>query len=699
MLSAHRFIAPLALVFLMVFGIMASNALAQEGVGSNLEPVVVTATRNPKKISSVSAAVSVVTREDLEKTPGSVLDALREATGLIVFDERGAYGSSTNNKTILRGMGGGEGQSRVLVLIDGLPATPPGTGIFEWSAINKSNVERIEVVRGPSSALYGAEAMGGVINIITKSPEESGFDTRIKTRFGNRRTQDANVFHTGGDRNFGYTVALGRNYTKGFNALHYFSRTAAQGPPALSSQAPETVINYTVDVKFKYNFDDTANIALFSNFTTYDRTGRYQAPRYNPDMWVIYKYDKRSFGMVFNKDFGVIDSSLGLRYDHASSNYYMVFSSTYQTPSYQAPLETDMLHIDLNNVAQLGDSNVLTFGLAHMSSESRRTYRYRPPSARFRDRGGNQKNYGLFAQDEISLLDGRLTLIPGVRYDIWRTRGYEHDSQLNLSRSDGWITESHFSPKLGVVINPWGNKVILRANYGDAFRVGSIEDRFGSYEDRTNSSNTALYTTSNNLKPEVSRTFDFGVEVNVTERLDFNLTGYLTQAKDYIANILIDNAGYNYHRVYLTTNLDKVQIRGLEGGVNYRPFDFLTFFANGELTQAKIQGGPDDGHHINNTPESKVTLGASFSHPDWFSARLAGNYIGRTWMDQTENARTTEGDFWLMEARLSKRFDFQNWWIEPFFEATNLTDKKERRLQYQSRIPLNNFYAGLEIGF
>ena len=135
-----------------------------------MNPVVVTATRTKHSLGDVSAAVSVVTRKELDRIPAqNVLDVLRTMSGVTVDSDRSVFGSSTYNKVIIRGMGGNT-QGRVLVLVDGMPAMPAGTNIFEWNSINLDAVERIEVVRGPSSALYGSSAMGGVINIITWTP-------------------------------------------------------------------------------------------------------------------------------------------------------------------------------------------------------------------------------------------------------------------------------------------------------------------------------------------------------------------------------------------------------------------------------------------------------------------------------------------------------------------------------------------------
>ena len=221
-----------------------------------------------------------------------------------MLDDRGPYGSSTSNKIVIRGMGG-DGQSRVMVLVDGVPALAPGPGIFEWSTLDKNSVERIEVVKGPSSALYGSSAMGGVINIITRAPIEDGFATRLRTRFGTYDTLDTSVHHTGSFGRFGYSLALSRGYTKGFNAVPRYSPSSR---PTFTNTAPEKVLTYSADLKLRYRFDETADLTLTANWADYDRTGRYRGGKFVTDDYVLYSLSKRSLGLHLNKDFGSLAS-------------------------------------------------------------------------------------------------------------------------------------------------------------------------------------------------------------------------------------------------------------------------------------------------------------------------------------------------------------------------------------------------------
>ena len=174
------------------------GALAEETVSATMKPVVVTATKTEHSLGETTADVSVVTREQIEKMPANnVLDVMRTMPGVTVDSARSFYGTSTQNKVIIRGMGGDDVNGRVLVLMDGLPVMTAGNNIFNWDTISLDTVERIEVVRGPASALYGSSAMGGVINIITRKPTEEGFKTTVGTKFGRYNTWQNKLYHTG----------------------------------------------------------------------------------------------------------------------------------------------------------------------------------------------------------------------------------------------------------------------------------------------------------------------------------------------------------------------------------------------------------------------------------------------------------------------------------------------------------------------
>ncbi|MBN8985961.1 MAG: TonB-dependent receptor, partial [Rhizobiales bacterium] len=134
------------------------------GTAACLALIVVTAGRAPESIGSTGSAISVISGETLTTSnPASLTDALRSVPGLMVTQAGGPAGTTG---VMLRGANTGQ----TLVLIDGIRVNDPSgaAGDFNFALVAPGTVDRVEVLRGPQSALYGSDAMGGVINIITK---------------------------------------------------------------------------------------------------------------------------------------------------------------------------------------------------------------------------------------------------------------------------------------------------------------------------------------------------------------------------------------------------------------------------------------------------------------------------------------------------------------------------------------------------
>jgi len=166
-LSVYPFITTLlsGTLRLVLYGFLILPVLprvvsAQEGI--LMEPIVVTATRLEEPATAVPASVTVITDEEMErKRTVTVEDAIRDAPGVYVR-RAGTIGSSTSVR--IRGAD----PTQTLVMIDGVKINNSWSGFFDWANLMVDNIERVEVVRNPQSALYGSEAMGGVINILTK---------------------------------------------------------------------------------------------------------------------------------------------------------------------------------------------------------------------------------------------------------------------------------------------------------------------------------------------------------------------------------------------------------------------------------------------------------------------------------------------------------------------------------------------------
>ena len=174
----------------------ASN-LEPPDYGLDLERIVVTASKIEQLYKHSTQNISIITSEDLESTP---VDEITEVLDLLPSVDILEYGSSGSTRSVHTR---GASSTQVLTLIDGRPVNTPRDGATDFNQIPLSNIERIEVLRGPASSIYGADAIGGVINIITKTPKER-MQTELFNKFGSFSTKQAYLTHGYKIKDFDY---------------------------------------------------------------------------------------------------------------------------------------------------------------------------------------------------------------------------------------------------------------------------------------------------------------------------------------------------------------------------------------------------------------------------------------------------------------------------------------------------------------
>ncbi|TAM05128.1 MAG: TonB-dependent vitamin B12 receptor, partial [Rhodanobacter sp.] len=186
---------------------------ADQNDATALNPVVVTATRTPVTIEDSLSSVTVITRADIERLqPLSVSDLLVGLPGVSVA-QAGGLGQPTS--LFLRGTN----SSHTLVLIDGVRIGSVTTGMAAFEQLPVEQIERIEIVRGPRSSLYGADAIGGVIQIFTRhGSRDGGLKPSFSLTAGSDNLLRGQVGLSGGSENGWYNLSVGKQYTRGINA-------------------------------------------------------------------------------------------------------------------------------------------------------------------------------------------------------------------------------------------------------------------------------------------------------------------------------------------------------------------------------------------------------------------------------------------------------------------------------------------------
>jgi len=194
------------------FTFLPASALIGQEKEILLEPVVVTATRDAQEIRKVPANVTVITQDEIKQTNAqTVVDLFRDEVGVVVRD---FYGTGKNASVDIRGFGE-TAPLNTLVLVDGRRVNEIDLSGVDWSQISLDQVERIEIVRGSGSVLYGDNAAGGVINIITKKPEKP-FSAQAEGVLGSYDFYRAGASAGGKWGSFSAIVNAGYRHTDGY---------------------------------------------------------------------------------------------------------------------------------------------------------------------------------------------------------------------------------------------------------------------------------------------------------------------------------------------------------------------------------------------------------------------------------------------------------------------------------------------------
>ncbi len=238
-------------LLILFFGQLFSQDILRDTTKTtNLNEVILTATRTARQLSSLPLPVTLVPKKKIIQSGTIRLnEILNEQTGIItIADESGFEGVQIQ----------GIASDYILILIDGVPLVGRSAGNFDLSRLTVGNIKQIEVVKGPSSSLYGSEALGGVINIITEKPKSEKLEGAISYRIGRFNQQDINVDIKQRINKFRYAVFVNRFSSEGYDLN-----------PEAEGQTVNPFENYTLSTRAFYDFNDT--LSLFSSLRFYNQ--------------------------------------------------------------------------------------------------------------------------------------------------------------------------------------------------------------------------------------------------------------------------------------------------------------------------------------------------------------------------------------------------------------------------------------------
>jgi len=431
-----------------------------------LEEIVVTAARIPEALSQVSTAVTVITQQDLQRRQATTLaEALRSVPALSVI-RSGTVGSITS--VFARG----GNSSHTLVLMDGVRVNSPTSGLFDFANITTDGVERIEVVRGPASALYGSDGLTTVINIISKKGEGKPRGS-VRGDFGSYQTFREQATGAGEVGPVRYSAEVARVDSSGKFAHDEYNNTT--GAVRLDSRVTPSL---SLDLSTRYTH-------AFKNLPVVPG-------RLTPGQSQRQDLTTASFGATHTPTSW---------WDHRFQLSLVADDVDFRDPQggFPSDTETTRMAADWQHNLRPTPWNTLSLGFQVEQAKGSRTNRFG-----FEDLNKTITDYAFYGQNRLAIWD-RLILTAGVRIDENSAFG------------------THASPKYSAafLIPETGSK--LRASYGEGFRAPSIND-------------LAFPGSSNpNLKPEKSRGLEFGADQTVwQDRVQVGLTWFQNRFRDLI---------------------------------------------------------------------------------------------------------------------------------------------------------------------
>jgi len=456
-------------VFLLFF--LSSFSLAAEPrQEETLAPVVVTATRMEQPREEVTTSVTVITAEEIRQQQAeTVLQVLRNVPGLDVV-QTGSRGTVTS--VFIRG----SESDQVLVLIDGVEVNLTTTGGFNFAHLTTEHIERIEILRGGGGTLYGSQAIGGVIHIITRAgrgrPEIS-----FSTEGGNGWTHRQVLGLRGGTGGLGYSFSASRLETAGFQRTNDdYQNVATSG--RLDFRLTESALLRGI---FHFRKTDLGN---FTN-NNFRAAGAGDPNARLNDTEYLFKFDWDQ-KLLPGWDYRLSTSQYKLH--EKFSDDPDVFEATGRRNRFRPKIVTTELQTNY----RWQDWSTTTFGVE-----------YKKRQATTDTVRKDQRNLAYYLQEQVNFLKNRLLLVGGIRLDDHQAFGTEWSPAASAA---------YLIPETGTK---------LKLGYAQGFKVPSLNELFGSGGNPS-------------LGPETSWELNGGLEQKILERLMLGITYFHREVEDLI---------------------------------------------------------------------------------------------------------------------------------------------------------------------
>ena len=529
---------------------------------------VTTTTKTEVDLRDAPASVTVITAEELERRPvKDLMEAIRE-TPSIRLEGRGVGGRKVMT---VRGME----SHQSLIMIDGkrisMSDNVLGHSDFQFNWIPMDAIERIEIVRGPLSALYGSEALGGVVNIITKAvPEEWGGSVRAQYGIadGGNGGDEMNLgSYVSGPLSDNIGVMVSVNYTD-------LEKRALKEDPTISEQEGKDILSFfgrlTVKLSEEHRLDFDASIVNEERARdTRSRSGILHESYYD--------LDRVQYGVGYKGDFE--NFNVELKGYHSSIE--QVNRTDNVAVAATSPQKLSDTAVDGHVTFGLGEMNVITAGGEY------RDEKFEHPVLTTGSATITHK--ALFVQDELSISEDFM-ITAGVRYD-------DHE-----------LFGSEISPRAFVVFHA-SDSITLKGGYGHGFKAPTIKQISPEYQFIGFHS----FYGNADVNPESSDNFELSVAYE-DETFNVKITGFYNKIDDMIVSKCITNCMVPFGKVFSYFNVDEAETKGIESEFKARITDRFTFNFNHVYLKAE---DTNTGLELEYRPNHTVNARIDFNNDEW----------------------------------------------------------------------------------
>jgi len=614
-----------------------------------VEEIIISATKTPLPASQVTSAVEVITGEELErKKIKSVIDALRLAQGVAAFSNGGP---GTNATVRIRGAQA----SHTLVVLDGTIMNSPTDGSFDFANITPDNIERIEILRGAQSMLWGADAIGGVINIITKKGEGKPTASAY-LEYGSFATIREGVQASGAKGPFDLSVSLNRWDTSSFSNVDYL-RGAHERDGFHNWQASGKLgVALPKDGRLEFglrwwdsfvNLDNAFGTAAFDVFGSHQRTqnltlnGMYEQP--------ITSWWSQKLTLAMTKEHFVFDPG----------TFQQDVNTGVVTPVFPFPGDINVLNrrLEWQHNFQIGKPLLVTAGY-QLRDESGHNPDVAPDTKRIGSNAG-------FAQAQVNLED-RVLATAGVRQDSYNVFG-----DATTYRVTG-----------GYLHKETGTKV--RGSYATGFRAPTINQLYFPFFGNPN------------LQPEKSQGWDAGIDQRLfSDRLTLSAGYFWNRFRNLIQAAASASCPPSPfvppgQLPFCAVNVGLAKSEGVEAGFTLALLKNLDI--KGQYTYT-LTRDLSTANRLPRWPVHQGTVGVSYQPIQPIRVNLDYRYVGSRFNDPANTQK--QGSFGVVN--LSGTYDVVKS-VQVFGRVDNVFNQKYEEILFFGT-PIRSVYGGVKLTY